>query len=578
MKKTILIILLFSILTAGMTYPLIFKTKTHIPGIFDTTEVYAMLWEGWRFKYARLNNLDMTSYHLTSYPFGVPSVKIAEFPVGIGLIKWLSILTNEVFMYNFQVLLSFLLSGLFAFLLVYYLTKNSSAAVFSGIIYAFCPYHFARVWQHLGLLQIQWLPLYLFALFRLKDERKVKNSVLVVLSFFLFSENYTYVYFMVIATIIFVLAVLFFKSQQEKFKFIKLLLLSIFLIFFITLPATYIVYRGFIFGPPKEAVNSFYRPFEDLFLYSARPLSYFLPSFFHPIFGRLTEMFIGSGYYGKNITEHTLYLGWIPLAFAFLALYRWRRKISSPAAYETVLAGERFSVGFFIALTVVAWLFSQPPWWRIGPVKIYMPSFFMYHLLPMIRAYCRFGVVVVLAISALAGFGLKYLLMSFKRQRTKVFIAVMFSSLVLFEFINFPPFRIIDLTKYPRVYDWLSQQPDSAVIAEYPLDLKGPNDIYRFYQTKHHKRMLNCTQPGTYANKVSQTLRNLSEYKTAEKLKWLGLEYILVHTDAYRNNENNEEKKEIEGIRENKGLKFLEQFDDIVVYQVTAKPLKADIN
>ena len=218
MKNIILVLLFFLLLTMVMTFPLVFKINTHLIGTFDTIEPFATLWEGWRFKFTSLNKHDLNSHCFLSYPFGLPVANAIIFPVGMFIIRYLSLLTNEIFMYNFLVLLSFLLSGLFMFILVRYLTKNTLAAIFSGIIYAFCPYHFARAWQHLGLGDIQWMPLYLYALFRLRNERKLKNSIFVALTFFIFAENYAYAYFTVIITAVFAVLIFFCRKQQQKFK------------------------------------------------------------------------------------------------------------------------------------------------------------------------------------------------------------------------------------------------------------------------------------------------------------------------------------------------------------------------
>ena len=132
MKKIVLVLLFFLLLTAIMTFPLIIKVNTYIPGTFDTIETFALLWQGWVFKYTFINKINPNTYHFISYPFGVSYVNAVTFPVGIFVIRWLSILTNEVLMYNFFILLSYLLSGLFTFLLVQYLTNNIFAAV-SGL-------------------------------------------------------------------------------------------------------------------------------------------------------------------------------------------------------------------------------------------------------------------------------------------------------------------------------------------------------------------------------------------------------------------------------------------------------------
>ena len=348
---------------------------------------------------------------------------------------------------------------------------------------------------------------------------------------------------------------------------------------------------------PASAHNLYHRPFEDLFSQSAKPLSYLLPSAFHPIFGKVTEQFLGSPLYGESFTEHTLYLGWIPLGLAFVAVKKWqkRRKLQKQLTAGTVPVGdcpsdkENFYMGFFIFLAIVAWLFSQPPWWNIGPVKLHMPSFFMYKILPMYRAYCRFGIVVMLAVAVLAGFGLKFVLERCKTRKTKIALATLFCGLVLFEFWNWPPYKVIDVSKAPAVYDWLKGQPDDLVIAEYPLDADTPNEMYKFYQTKHEKKIINGTIPGTNANKIAQTIVKLSEPETASRLKWMGVKYVLVHHQEYLNTELTEKKEELIKIPKNKGLKLVKTFPpqecpnkDIMcvqktgvidVYEVAATPI-----
>ena len=342
-----------------------------------------------------------------------------------------------------------------------------------------------------------------------------------------------------------------------------------------------------------SAFNRYWRPFRDLFTQSAKPLSYFLPPTTHPIFGRFTEQFIGSPLYGVSYTEHTLYLGWVPLILAFIAFRRWRKNKKNSKreiASSPPLAGTRnddekesFYIGFFIWLAIVAWLFSQPPYFNFPHFKVYMPSFFMYRILPMFRAYCRFGVVVMLAVSVLAGFGLKFILERFKSNKVKMVFTSLICGLVLFEFLNFPPFKVIDLTKYPKVYDWLKEEKGDFVIAEYPLDCEGSDNYYKFYQTIHQKRLVNGTNPGTYANKVARTIWKLSAPKTAGILRWMKVKYVLVHLGAYEKSNDMEIVNELRKVKTRRlpGLKLIRSFDDVDVYEVRAKaiePVKNDYN
>lgn len=207
----------------------------------------------------------------------------------------------------------------------------------------------------------------------------------------------------------------------------------------------------------------------------------------------------------------------------------------------------------------------------------------------MFRAYCRFGIVAMLAVAVLAGFGLKFFLERFKSRKTKAAVTALFCGLVLFEFWNWPPFKVIDLSKVPAVYYWLKEQPEGIVIAEYPLDYDSPNELYKFFQTVHEKKIINGTMPGTYANKVAQKIRRLSAPKTASILKWMGVKYVIVHKDDYLKTDLIEDREDMEGISQNPGLKFVKSFPSqecpdpnlmcaqktgpIDVYEVIAEPI-----
>ena len=77
---------------------------------------------------------------------------------------------------------------------------------------------------------------------------------------------------------------------------------------------------------------------------------------------------------------------------------------------------QAFYVKLFLFITFVGILFSMPPYWNFGIFKIYFPSFFMYKILPMFRAYARFGILVMLSISVLAGIGFMRLVSTKKNK------------------------------------------------------------------------------------------------------------------------------------------------------------------
>lgn len=545
LRNHVIALLIFAILTCAATYPLIFMVNKGIPGSFSTDE--PSVWYFWWIKFAHTNNLDHRHCQLLAHPFGQDyGIFDQLYPVW-SFLKRITVLTsNPVFSYNIEIILSFVLSGFFMYLLMSFLTKDALIAVFSGIIYAFSPYHFAKAWQHIGLSHIEWFPLLLLALIKLGEYRNLRLSLFLILTIFaVFSFDLYNAYFGLMIIAIFIIFALFF-ARDGKSAIIKNIIINSFCGAFISLLVISPVLLKILGQSDGKsgAWNAAMRPFEDLFSQSAKALSYFLPAPYHPVFGRFTERLMGTILYGVSCTEHVLYLGWVPLIFAFVAFKR-------PLIKKT---------GFFLFLFFVSWLFSQPPWWNIGDFKIFMPSFAMYKILPMFRAYSRFGVLVVLAVSVLAGFGLKIFYEKFKSFRVRFAAVCIFSSLVLFEFWNYPPYKVIDLSRVPAVYYWLKAQPGDFVIAEYPLDLEGPSEAYKFHQTVHEKRIINATIPGTEANKASQAIKNLSASETTRTLKQMGVRYVLVHRQSYSDTGLIDDSEELDKITRNAGLKPVKSF------------------
>ena len=552
-----------------MLFPLILKMKSYMPGIFTTDEPFGWLAYFWWQKYAFSRHLAETYYSVIAFPFGMDISSQILYPVSNFISRWLAVSTGNIFTYNIQVVFSFVASGITMFYLAFILTKNKIAALFAGIVYAFCPYHFARAWQHLLLAQIQWMPLYILTLIKLQERPGYKYMLLNFIALFLVvSFEFHYTYFMYLsAGLLFVYYPIFYRKIDAQYRRSLLMALLVMMagIAFVVSTSAGSAYKKAIIKKSVVQPSAWevVRPFDNLFAQSARPLSYFLPAVTHPVFGNITESFIGTPFYGESITEHTLYLGWLPMILAFVAFRRWRKaraRGQSPKNGDSPLVRENFYIGFFILLAIVAWLFSQPPWWQIGPFKIYMPSFFMYKILPMIRAYCRFGILLMLAISVLAAFGLNFVMEKFKRNSAKIAVAAGISILLLFEFWNWPPLRVIDVKTVPQVYHWLKKQPADIVIAEYPLDANSPNEKYKFYQSVHEKRMINGTTPGTGANHAAQALVNLSEKSTTAQLRNWGVKYVIVHRDNYVRTELVDVIAELERIPQNPDLRLIQTF------------------
>lgn len=571
MRKHLIGIGLFLLVVTVMTFPLVFKLNTYMPGFFSTDESYSPVWNAWWLKLCFTNHIPVNPINYLAYPFGVEYFVFGYMFFLINLV--LALLTNPVFTYNFQILANFILAAFFTYLLAHTITKNIFSAFLSGLIFGFCPYIFVRAWQHLGETYLWMMPMALWFLFSLREKSTRARKILFVASIFLSGIVLGTAYYTVIIIGVFLCYFMsrgfMFRHQSHNIEnrtkdyFKDIILLSCIGYSFTAIQYFTYFKNAILLAHTKASVfNPYHRPFDDLFAMSAKPLSYLLPSSVHPLFGKFTQFFVGSELYGKSFTEQTLYLGWVPLILSFAALRYWRRKPSFGAEAGNKIKRDidSFNIGFFMVLAIVAWFFSQPPWWNIGPFKIYMPSFFMYKILPMFRAYCRFGIVVMLAVAVLAGFGLKFILERFKSYKVKIAVTSLFCSLVLFEFWNWPAYKVIDVSNFPAAYYWLKAQPQSTVIAEYPLDADSPNEMYKFYQMKHEKKIINGTIPGTHANKVAQTIRKLSQPQTAQVLKRMEVKYALVHRQDYIDTGLVDDSEELNKIPQNSGLKFIKSF------------------
>lgn len=547
----IILFFFFLLLTVILTYPLVFNFRSSIYGY--PGDPFGGIWSIWWLKYAWQKGISPSFSPLIAAPFGATLGQV-RFLVWDYLLLPLSLLFGEVFAYNFFIFVSFPLSGITMYFLAYYLTKNKLAAVVSGLIYTFSPYHLIRGLTHLTLTNIQWLPLYFLALLKLREERSYRSAIFVGLAFSLvFLFDYYYGYFTVFFTLLFLLFSLGYDLRRS-FKFqtvsaklqnsffnpnvlvtksltsLKLSFVSILAAIFVIIPFFYPVFKNVSSSEPQ----AFARYFPELFVYSARPWDYLLPSIDNPFFGKYVFGFLSARLHSSNFFEQTLYLGYLPLLLAFFAVMvkSVERKIKIDEERSA------FATRFFLLAALGAALFSAPPLIELGRLRVPMISYYAYSLFSMFRVYARFGIFAILSISVLAGIGFKYLFDFARHVRRQVAIFLVVVTLILVEFINVPPFRTTDVSAkaVPQVYEWLASQKGSFIVAEYPVVsyIEFPNYDYLFYQRIHQKRLLNGALPGTRADRMRENLFDITNPGVPSLLRYLGVKYVIIHGDKYR--------------------------------------------
>ena len=155
-RTEILIFFCFLLLSLILTYPLILKIKSHVYGY--SGDSLGLVWYIWWLKYSGLNHIPSSSCPFLAAPFGVTFAHYSIYITSTLFQKALASLVNEVFAYNLLIFFSFPIAAITMYYLVFYFTKNKIASMFSGIVYAFSPWHLAQSLQHFVLLRFNGCP------------------------------------------------------------------------------------------------------------------------------------------------------------------------------------------------------------------------------------------------------------------------------------------------------------------------------------------------------------------------------------------------------------------------------------
>lgn len=540
------------VLYCTLVNPAFYKMGSCLYG--TKSDNFAVVWRLWA---PGQDHGEVGSTHLVSFPFGKslranPMDFLTVLPT-----TWLASITNEVFAFNFILLLGVLLSSLFTYLLVYLLTKRTIPSVICGLAYVILPYYLAMSQYHFTLARIEVFPLFLLPLvWVLKHPRWYNVSWILLAQFVTFAVNPHYGLFNFLVLIAFLLVYLFYRGEDG---WRKPTLARIGGVFSLAILAAATGIPRFLSIFQASAEIALGKPFEQLYAYSARAWDYFLPSVQHPLLGKLTDGFIMSHIHDSYWHEQTLYLGWTILILAILGTwYLWRSRVKE----------HRFLGVFLPLMAVGGFLFSMPPTVGVFGAQIPMPGFFLHYLFPVFRVYARFGVVVATATVVLAGFGIAWVLGQVRWKKT---IGVLIAGLILFEFLNVPPAHFVDLSKPPQVYQWLSEQDEVQAIAEYPLGFPPEKvgehlnlwDVYEYmlWQRVHKKPLFNGEPEKVLDLAMKSQLSDPSDANTPVRLGWMGVTHLIVHKEKL-------DPGVIQFVEQNSDLEMVYSDEQAIVYRI----------
>ena len=325
---------------------------------------------------------------------GVYSQPVTDF-AGAAIAR----VTGAVAAYNWLVLLSFPLSAAAAYLLARHLTLPPVGALTAALLFTFSPFHLAHAAYHPHIAQTQWLPLYLLALWWCMDEATPAAMGLLATATIAVTLSNFYGGLSAVVITPFAVGAYWFARTRFAPRAFRRLGITVG-----TLACLACVGLAFVWWTAPVVMRNptalgFARA--DLFRYSAKWWGYFVPPAVHPLLGELARrIWVASGV-NVGLLEQQVSLGWSVVVLGLVAIQGWivqdRR---SPIWSVPVLA----------AVGGVALVCSLSPERTILGVTVMRPSALLYAIVPMFRAYARFGVMVQLVAALLAGVGVSRLL------------------------------------------------------------------------------------------------------------------------------------------------------------------------
>ncbi|HET8631331.1 MAG TPA: hypothetical protein VFL91_28250 [Thermomicrobiales bacterium] len=480
---------LYLALTAVMTYPLLLRFTTSIPG--DGVDGLMNLWGYWWTKVAvfGLHNPFVTP--LVYAPEGAP-LYLHTLNLLNGLITLpVQALFGPIVAYNTVVFLSFTLAGYCAYLLVAYVGGNRLAAFAGGVIYAFGSYQFTHLLGHANLFASEWLPAYALCLLAALDATGRRRTLLALAAVgalvLITLTDWQYVLFAVLFTVLYALYATATRRSPAPLVASAAIGCCWLLLALPLLIPTIAETRSGIAEPPG---------LRDSFNWSADLVSFFVPSPLQSLWGGWAERTIGHKVWPPP-NERAIFLGYLPLVLGALGL-RWGRRRAAFWALAALVFGV-LALGPDLQI-LGRWRFGRGDW----PVPLPYGWLQALPVLDFLRVPARFALMVTLALAVLSGIALAALgrrLPARLGLPARVALLAVLVGALLLEHVAVPyPMQALGV---PAFYQQLARSPEQGTIYEVPFSLKRPLSLY--YQTAHGRPLIG----GYLSRRLAYPLRDI---------------------------------------------------------------------
>lgn len=494
-----LVVLGATVLTVLLTYPVAFQIDR--AARINTDDGRWSIWV-----------VSWVAHALSAHPFSVYDANIfhphraalafseANFGAGvIGLPVWLAT-HNPYATHNTAFLAAFVIAFAGAYYLARYITGSRPASVLAGVLFAFCPYIFART-AHIQLMFIGLLPFAMLAFHRLVDAPSVARSV--TLGVILWVTALTCAYYGIFSALMIGLGTALYAWTRGLWRSSDYwvgIALAAFVSIALTLPF-FLPYLS------VQQEGGFARTLDDARQYSVNGGAWLASSawthrWWLPALGDFNEV---------------LFPGLLTIALGVIGA-------------KPLLARQRDTAVLYLLIALFAF------WSSFGPdAGLYRVFYETIPVFTFLRAPGRMGILVTLTLVVFAAAAAAHVLTRVRRPRL---IAALLTAAAVAELAAFPLTQFREAPPFPDPYRLLATLPRGAV-AEFPY----------WYQRsdfpRHAQYMLNSTvhwQPlvNGYSDHIPDDFRAtvlaLSSFPSRESFAILArrdARYVVFHLDMY---------------------------------------------
>lgn len=536
-----------------LTYPLI--TRFDHAGRVDSNDgrwsIWVVSWVAHSLTTDPFNTYKANIFYPHDNALTYSEANLVEGAVGVPV--WL-LTKNPYATHNFVVLFGFVLSAIGAYYLVRYLTGNRYSAAVAAVLFAYCPYVFARS-AHIQLQMIGGLPICLLMFHRLVDRPTMPRAV--ALGVALWLQGLACAYYGIFAGLLVGFGTLLIATTRRRWTDRQYWLA-------ITVAAAVCVGLTAPFFLPflkMQQETGFGRTLSDATQYSANWQSWFASSsWVHRQWLPLLQ-----DTQSRNQFTGVVFPGIMALTLGVAGI--WASVPSTalrPGQPAPVLKGD-VATFYLISAVMAFWIALGPRAWLYTVLHDHAPLF------SFLRGPERTGIVVTLCLVVFASVTLTRIIKSV--HHPAAITAVLFA-LAIGELIQVPIF-MRDAPPLSPAYDILSRLPKGP-LAEFPYwatsqDFHGHAE-YMLGSTAHWQPLINGYSdhiPQDFRDDA-QLLRSFPSDVAFDALKKYHARYVVLHLNLF----GKQTRDQLPALLDSYGpyLKPLSKDGDIWLFEILGYP------